>query len=597
MLNLKITSEFVNVIAKPIMIVSPDGSIIYMNRHASLMLKKLLNRGSLSSVLEIDSDYALRFSYEHTSRMMHFQSLKINVDIFKAEYGTYEETLVYVFDNILFNEEVDSLLNSIEYVINIVNTDGAIEFFNDAGYAITGLTRNDTAPGHSIIKHYENRSTITTEPTFFSALREKKMVIGRGKYITGVTLLNKATPIFAEDGDIKRILIIGQDVSENSALDEMLVLSENRNRISDNSLPEEVVEYLKRENYLVTSQEMKKTINTALKASVSNSSVFIWGESGTGKEMIAKIIHNASRRKDGPFISINCAAIPNELMESELFGYEHGAFTGANRIGKKGLLEEANGGTVFLDELGEMPYPMQSKLLRAIQEHKIRKVGGSKDIPIDVRYVSATNLRAEKFMDNSVLREDLYYRLGVILIHVPPLRKRKADIPALIMHYLNYYNEQHGKSVMLSKKVLRKMVEYDWPGNVRELRNVMERVVLMSEHDLVDDIDIDEDFNINFMNSDFSPGDKREREEACANELQTESQDKNTPGHINMILKDSATMAEAQDEVFSRLFVKAYKECGSILKAAEKLNINPSTVHRKIKQGKLKINERDEDGK
>ncbi len=580
-----VTANFIDTIAKPFIVAAPDGTILKLNDHARLMLRKLLRRDRITSIFELDPEYASRFDYEHVEEMMDFQYLRIHIDIFRVEYDKYGQSLIYIFDDILFNVEVDGILNSISYVINIVNPEGAIEFFNNAGYTITGLTTNDTAPGHSLIHHYESKSTITTEPTFYRALREKRPVTGRGKYITGVTLLNKATPIFKEDGGIKRVLIIGQDVSESSAIDEMLMVSEDRSKILPNSLPSEVIKCLEKENYLVVSDEMKKTVGIALKASTSDASVFIWGESGVGKEMIAKIIHKSSKRKDGPFISINCAAIPHELMESELFGYEQGAFTGANKIGKKGLLEEANGGTVFLDELGEMPYVMQSKLLRAIQEHKIRKVGGSKDIPIDVRYVSATNLKAEKFMDNSILREDLYYRLGAVLIHVPPLRNRRADIPPLIMHYLKFYNDQQGRFVTLSKKALRTMVSYDWPGNIRELKNVIERIVLMAEHDLIDDIDIENGLDINLLSSPFD-GSATDRNEIT---VSVGSMKKDNNGYFNVMLKDSATMDEAQDEILNILFKRAYRECGSIVKAAEKLQINPSTIHRKIKQGKLQL--------
>ena len=308
---------------------------------------------------------------------------------------------------------------------------------------------------------------------------------------------------------------------------------------------------------------MKKVVNTALKAASSDSSVFIWGESGVGKEMIAKIIHYGSERKDKPFVAINCAAIPDELMESELFGYEQGAFTGANKFGKKGLLEEANGGTIFLDELGELPYTMQSKLLRAIQENKIRKVGGNKDIPINVRYVSATNLSKEQFLDNNILRTDLYYRLGVVPINIPPLRKRKEDIIPLIKHFLNYYNEQQGKTVVLSKKALNKLINYDWPGNIRELKNTMERTVLLADQDLVDDVEINMNLNFENMNE---VGDEKNQD---------------------VVVCSTIPMSKAYDEVFNNLVKKVYKECGSIVKTAQILEIDPSTIHRKIKSGRL----------
>lgn len=561
---MQITKNLVDSMAKPVLVVQPNGMISYINVHAQMMLRKLIHKDNIETIYEIEPDFDYSNICSETKKAIYFSNLKVNIDIFKAIYDYNLDVLIYIVDNILFNIEVDSILNSIEYVVNIVNADGAVEFFNDAGYSITGLSHEDTEPGHSLIEHYREKATCVTEPTFFGAIREKKSFIGRTTYKTGVTLLNKATPIFLNNGDVKRVLIIGQDVSENSALDEMIILSGN------NSAPtvirfNEINKYFSEEKYIVASETMKKIVNTAIKVSTSDSSVFIWGESGVGKEMIAKIIHYSSDRKDNPFITINCAAIPSELMESEFFGYEQGAFTSANRLGKKGLLEEADGGTVFLDELGELPYAMQSKLLRAIQENKIRKVGGNKDIPINVRYISATNLTAEQFLDNNVLRSDLYYRLGVIPINIPPLRKRRADIVPLVRHFLSYYNEQQSKTVVLSKKALRKLIDYDWPGNIRELKNMIERLVLLSDRELIDDIEMSGNFYLN---------DGGEYED-----------DKDQ----NIIVCNTVTMPEAYDEVFNSLVKKVYRENGSIVKTASILNINPSTIHRKIKQGKLTL--------
>lgn len=560
---MKNDKTLIGIMAKPVMVVKPDGSIVYINEHGSLMIQNIFQKNSVDDIFEIDPDFGGELDSYHIEKSVSFNHLKVNVDIFRSSYEDCDDVMIYIFDNILFNKEVSDILNSIEYAVNVISADGAIEFFNNAGYTIIGLTHDDTGPGHSLIQHYDERSTVVTEPTFFKVIREKKSVIGRTTYKNGLTLFNKATPIFSRNGEIKRVLVTGQDVYENSALDEMLMLSGKTNSVPDILRFNEISQYFSNENYLVTSDDMKKVVNTALKAASSDSSVFIWGESGVGKEMIAKIIHYGSERKDKPFVAINCAAIPDELMESELFGYEQGAFTGANKFGKKGLLEEANGGTIFLDELGELPYTMQSKLLRAIQENKIRKVGGNKDIPINVRYVSATNLSKEQFLDNNILRTDLYYRLGVVPINIPPLRKRKEDIIPLIKHFLNYYNEQQGKTVVLSKKALNKLINYDWPGNIRELKNTMERTVLLADQDLVDDVEIN--MNLNFENM---------------NEFDDEK-------NQDVVVCSTIPMSKAYEEVFNSLVKKVYKECGSIVKTAQILEIDPSTIHRKIKSGKL----------
>lgn len=209
------------------------------------------------------------------------------------------------------------------------------------------------------------------------------------------------------------------------------------------------------------------------------STVLITGESGTGKELVARAVHNLSDRKDAPFIAINCASMPATLLESELFGHEKGAFTGAmNR--KSGLLEEAQHGTVFLDEIGEMDMAMQAKLLRVLQERTIRRVGGVKDLPIDVRVIAATNRNLKRRIEEGSFREDLFYRLNVFPIHIPPLRDRIEDIAPLAMFFLDHFSRAFGRNFReVSPEAATLMVRYSWPGNIRELRNAMERICIM----------------------------------------------------------------------------------------------------------------------
>ncbi len=208
--------------------------------------------------------------------------------------------------------------------------------------------------------------------------------------------------------------------------------------------------------------------------------VLLTGESGVGKEVFAKSIHQLSNRVDKPFIKINCAAIPEDLLESELFGYEKGAFTGANTT-KKGKFELANGGTIFLDEIGDMPLLLQSKILRVLQEKEVERLGGSKPIKVDVRIIAATNKNLEKMVYEGTFREDLYYRLNVISVHIPPLKERKEDIPLLIYFFLDKFNKMYGKNLTISKELVNLLTEYDWPGNVRQLQNTMERMVILAK--------------------------------------------------------------------------------------------------------------------
>jgi len=224
--------------------------------------------------------------------------------------------------------------------------------------------------------------------------------------------------------------------------------------------------------------QMHQIFETIRTAAPSDASVLIEGESGTGKELIATAFHAQSQRADGPFIRINCAALPNELIESELFGYKKGAFTGADRD-KRGLIEAANQGTLLLDEIAEMPTHLQTKLLRVLQERRLRRIGDEKEIDVNFRLVSATNRNTQALLEEGLLRKDLYFRISTIKIKVPPLRERLDDVPVIAGRFLIRFNEQYGKQIReISPETVARLVSYDWPGNIRQLESVIERAVL-----------------------------------------------------------------------------------------------------------------------
>ena len=250
-------------------------------------------------------------------------------------------------------------------------------------------------------------------------------------------------------------------------------------------LKEEIGKNYRFEKMIGVSPEMLEIFSLISQVSENDSTVLIYGESGTGKELVARAIHNLSSRSNNLFVPVNCAAIPENLLESELFGHERGSFTGASerRLGK---FEIAEGGTLFLDEIGSMPLAMQVKLLRAIQEKEIERVGGQKTIPVDVRIVSATNINLLEAVKKNEFRADLYYRLNVIPINIPPLRDRKEDIPVLLKHFLDFYNIEFGRKVKgFSDDCKEALINYDWPSNVRELQNLIERLVVLSKDNLI----------------------------------------------------------------------------------------------------------------
>ncbi len=246
----------------------------------------------------------------------------------------------------------------------------------------------------------------------------------------------------------------------------------------------------KRWQLVGNSEAIKRLKKEIEMVALSSSRILITGESGVGKELVARLIHEKSPRAKGPFIEMNCAAIPQELIESELFGHEKGSFTGAYER-KKGKFELADGGTLFLDEVGDMSLPTQAKVLRVIETQEFQRVGGSKNIKVDVRIIAATNKDIKKYVQEGKFREDLYFRLNVIPIHVPPLRERKEDIPVLVEFFLDTLSKELGRpKKKITQKALEMLQQYDWPGNVRELRNIIERLVIMTPSDVITDKDI-----------------------------------------------------------------------------------------------------------
>ncbi|MBP1721780.1 MAG: two-component response regulator [Deltaproteobacteria bacterium] len=239
------------------------------------------------------------------------------------------------------------------------------------------------------------------------------------------------------------------------------------------------------EGIVSVSPEMHKIFDMIPKAASSKANVLITGESGTGKELVARAIHNHSPRREGPFVTMNCGGVPEQLLESELFGYTKGSFTGAVSD-KIGLFQAAHGGTIFMDEIGDLPLPLQVKLLRIVQEKSFKPVGGTQEIRVDVRIISATNIDIEEMVINGAFREDLFYRLNVIQIRIPPLRERKMDIPLLARHFLKKYAQESGKEIRtISSYALKVLLDYSFPGNVRELENIVERSVALETSNII----------------------------------------------------------------------------------------------------------------
>lgn len=300
--------------------------------------------------------------------------------------------------------------------------------------------------------------------------RKKPCYMKQQTYI-GAELITSAIPILNEAGEIDLVVI----TSTESQTYKMIKADEEGNESKSTQEENEIGQFV------TNSSKIKRILTFCEKVAPTDSTILIQGESGTGKGVLAHFIHRISKRKNGPFLTINCAAIPEELLESELFGYSKGAFTGANKSGKPGLIEAANGGTVFLDEIGEMPLSLQSKLLQVIQDKQFIPVGSGAVKKVDIRIIAATNQNLIEMVGDKRFREDLFYRLNVIDIHLPPLRERREDIIPLTYYFLNKFNEKYHYNKVISEECLNVLIHYSWPGNVRQLENLIERLIVTSD--------------------------------------------------------------------------------------------------------------------
>lgn len=374
--------------------------------------------------------------------------------------------------------ELDAILNSVQEAIEFATNDGIIRFVNPSFSRVTGVSAKDRI-GQDIFEASPNgalaRALRTHEPIFAHRSR-----VGG----SDVEVVSNASPIVV-DGRMEGAVVVFQPMTDIYKLMEQLqasnqVIDDLKTRI--NQITKSVYTF---DDILGSHPEFEKALDLAAKAAKSNSTVLISGESGTGKELFAHAIHAASLRWDKPFVKVNCAAIPETLLESEFFGHEKGAFTGALKT-KLGKMELANGGTIFLDEIGDMNLHLQAKLLRVLQDMEFERVGGTQTIKVDVRIIAATNRNLKELAREGEFREDLFYRLNVVELRLPPLRKHKEDIPAYVHSLILKFNRKFGKKISgLTAQAEQLLLNYDWPGNVRELQNVIERAMVTVEEDII----------------------------------------------------------------------------------------------------------------
>lgn len=378
--------------------------------------------------------------------------------------------------------ELLKLLNCIKVGIYITDGKGDTVFLNDESCKTGGLTREDVLGRNmkdlvelEFVEHSVSLKAINSgkEESIIQNLGD-----GGKVYVTG-------TPLYENDG-IDLIVCTERDITETLSLRELL----NEHKEETEKYKKEI-EYLKMQNLVMWGELIaedkasKQTAEKAMRAAKRDITVLLMGESGTGKEVYANFIYQNSPRVGKPFIKVNCAAIPESLLESEMFGYEKGAFTGADRNGKMGLFEMANHGTIFLDEIAEIPTRLQSKLLRVLQEKEVMRVGGEKTIPLDIRLIAATNRDLKKEIEQGRFRKDLYYRLNILPIELLPLREKKDDIKPLSLSFVERFNTEYKLRKVIRDDAIEALTQYDWPGNIRELENIIERLMISFDGDRI----------------------------------------------------------------------------------------------------------------
>lgn len=361
----------------------------------------------------------------------------------------------------------------------IADADGKYVYTNKIYESITGIPGAEMVG--SSVEAARQDGLLGPHSTTILAMKEKKEVVAQ-QQLKDRRVIVRGTPYFDEKGKVKYVLSQLFSIEKLNRLYQEIAREKKKGwehfekvELRASQVSEGSTDYI-----IYRSEEMSQVMDQARRLAPTDVTVLLLGESGTGKELVAKFIHQASSRKEQPFIRINCSAIPENLLESELFGYEAGSFTGGSAHGRKGLLEHANGGTVLLDEIGDMPYPMQSKILRVLQEKEIMRIGGNQPIRLDIRFIAATNRNIPELIREKQFRSDLYHRLNMAPLRIPALRQRKEDIPLLIEYFLSHFNQEYQTAKGMDQKLSAALSDMPFYGNIRELRNLMERLMILS---------------------------------------------------------------------------------------------------------------------
>ncbi|AEP02491.1 sigma 54-interacting transcriptional regulator [Weizmannia coagulans] len=462
------------------------------------------------------------------------------------------------------NKDLNAILSTIYDEILVVNAKGELLRYGENIIEDFWQVDVKTLIGKNILD-FEDQGLFT--PSVIRLVMEKRKKVSVVQETrTGRKILAVGNPVFNEKGALDRIIIASRDITETTRLKtelkEMKEISARYKKELDQFKNKD--RFLKKMIYC--SPKMEKIMHQVKKIAEFSSTVLLSGESGVGKEVIAQAIHQFGKRSEKPFLKLNCGAIPETLLESELFGYVKGAFTGAEKNGKEGYFKQADGGILFLDEIGELPVHLQVKLLRVLQEQEVIPIGSTTPIKIDVQIIAATNQNLAKMVEEGRFREDLYYRLNVIPIRIPPLRERPEDISLLAFHFLQQLNEKYGRKFYLTPDAINVLECYPWPGNVRELQNIIERLVVTADHAAIDG---------GFVSQFLTFGSERKK--------------------MKPVVTRIMPLQEAMESVEEQLILLAMNQYKTTTKAAKALGISQSSVSRKYQKILNKKNRKTED--
>ena len=457
---------------------------------------------------------------------------------------------MYKEENLLI-KDIDAILDAMHDDLLIADSQGKVIRVSPSFEKLYGIDR-DFALGKTV---YELEAAGFFKPSVIAKVLESKTKITmRQKNNKLRDVIVSATPVFDDNNNIKLVVSFSRDITE------MLQLQEQYNELEHEmqKYAEEIKilrqEAINVESVVGNSEPWRKILKKITRVAGFDVNVLFLGPSGVGKTMLAKVMHQNSDRSAGPFIDINCAAIPENLLESELFGYEKGSFSGANASGKVGLIELAKGGTLLLDEISEMSVNLQAKLLKAIQDKVIMRVGGIKSIPVDFRLIAACNRDLEEYVDKGLFRRDLLYRLNVINIKIPPLVDRKEDIIPLLEYFLKKYNHKYSLNKTFHPSAIDAIMNYSWPGNAREMSNVIERSLLTSEKNQIYREDLLESF---------------------AHSVLAQSQQDSMEGK---------GLEELMERYEAEIIRTAYQACHSTVGVSKALKISQPTAFRKVRK-------------